>query len=210
VHSAPREFRGLQCIGLATLLAVVALSFTPLADFLSRSISTPTRLEPADAIVVLGAGGVRPDGTLSDSSLRRTLRGIDLYRRGLAKILVFTGPRNMTGHAEGEVRAAFAMQLGVPATALVVDTKALTTREEARQTALLLRSRGVARILLVGDVEGMRRATAVFERVGFSVLPAPATDISTFEGAPGARLLLTRQILMELLALAYYRAAGYL
>lgn len=172
-------------------------------------MSKPVRLETADAIVVLGAGGVRPDGTLSDSSLRRALRGIELYRRGLAKTLVFNGPQNMTGYAEAEIRATFAMQFGIPATALVVDTKARTTREEAQQAALLLRSRGVSRILLVGDVEGMRRATGVFERVGFDVLPAPTTDVSTFEGGPGARLLLTRQVLIELLALAYYRAAGY-
>lgn len=200
----------LEHIGLVTLLAIVSLSFTPLADVCSRLMSRPARLERADAIVVLGAGGVRPDGTLSASSLRRALRGIDLYRRGLAKTILFTGPRNITGYAEAEVRAEFAKQLGIPAAAIVVDTRARTTREEAQQAASVLRGRGIARILLVGDVEGMRRSSGLFERVGFDVLPAPSTDISTFEGTPGARLLLTRQVLMELFALAYYRAAGYL
>jgi uncharacterized SAM-binding protein YcdF (DUF218 family) len=172
-------------------------------------MSLPARLEPADAIVVLGAG-VRRDGTLSNSSLRRTIRGIDLYRRGLANTVVFTGPRNRTGYAEAEVRAALAMQVGIPSTAMVLDTTARTTREEAEHVAALLRERRGSRILLVADVEGMRRATAVFERVGFNVLPVPTADPSAVEGAPGARLVLTREIFMELLALVYYRTAGYI
>jgi uncharacterized SAM-binding protein YcdF (DUF218 family) len=198
-----------EYLGLATLVALLALSFTPLADVVSHAMSVPARLEPADAIVVLGAG-VRRDGTLSNSSLRRTIRGIDLYRRGLAKILVFTGPRNRSAHAEAEVRSVLAMQFGVPSAAIVLETTARTTREEADRVAALLRHRGLSRILLVADVEGMRRATAVFQRVGFDVLPAPAEQMSLAEGGPGGRLLLTRAILMELVALAYYRASGYI
>jgi hypothetical protein len=60
---------------------------------LSRWLSKPPHLEFADAIVVLGAEGVRGNGTLSDASLRRALHGVDLYRRGLAKTIVFTGPQ---------------------------------------------------------------------------------------------------------------------
>jgi uncharacterized SAM-binding protein YcdF (DUF218 family) len=201
---------GLQYIGSGTFVAVVALSFTPLADVLSRWLTKPPHLEFADAIVVLGAGGVRGNGTLTDTSLRRALHGIDLYRRGLAKTIVFTGPRNATGFAEGEVRATLAREMGIPRAAILVDITARTTREEAQQVAALLGTRRMSRILLVVDVEGVRRAAGLFERLGFEVLPAPAIDVHSSDGAPGARLLLTRQILIELLALAYYHAVGYL
>jgi uncharacterized SAM-binding protein YcdF (DUF218 family) len=188
---------------------IAGLAFTPLADVLSVAISVSTRLEPADAIVVLGAAGVRRDGTLSDSSLRRAMRGIDLYRRGLASTLVFTGPRNLSGYAEGEVRATLAVDLGVPRAAIVVDTTARTTQEEGQRVAALLAPRAMRRILLVSDAEGMRRAARVFERVGFDVLPAPTAEPMVSERAPGARLVLTRLVATELVAFAYYHLAGY-
>jgi uncharacterized SAM-binding protein YcdF (DUF218 family) len=196
-------------MGLVMLCVIAGLAFTPLADVLSVAISVSTRLEPADAIVVLGAAGVRRDGTLSDSSLRRAMRGIDLYRRGLASTLVFTGPRNLSGYAEGEVRATLAMDLGVPRTAILVDTTARTTQEEGHRVAALLAPRAMRRILLVSDAEGMRRATGVFERVGFDVLPAPTAEPMVSERTPGARLVVARLVATELVALAYYHLAGY-
>ena len=76
--------------------------------------------------------------------------------------------------------------------------------------AALLLPRGARRILLVADAQGMRRAAALFERQGFEVLAAPAGDVSSLGGGPEDRLQLSRRILMELTALAYYRLAGYL
>jgi uncharacterized SAM-binding protein YcdF (DUF218 family) len=201
---------GLQLIGMAAFLALLALSFTPVADGLSRWLSkAPHHLERTDAIVVLGSG-VRENGSLTDSSLRRALHGIDLYRHGLSKTIIFTGPRNATGFAEGEVRATLAREMGIPPAAILTDTTARTTHEEAERVAALLRTRGMSRILLVVDPEGVRRAARLFERHGLEVAPSPAADVSTSDGAPGGRLRLTRQILIELLALAYYHAAGYL
>jgi uncharacterized SAM-binding protein YcdF (DUF218 family) len=207
---AGRVLIGLQYIGLGTFLALLALSFTPLSNVLSQWLSkAPHHLESADAIVVLGSG-IRENGSLTDSSLRRALHGIDLYRLGLTKTIVFTGPRNVTGLAEAEVRATLARQMGIPRAAVLTDITARTTREEAQQVAALLRARGMSRILLVVDAEGVRRAARLFERQGFEVIASPAVDISTSDGAPGARLRETRQILIELLALAYYHAVGYL
>jgi uncharacterized SAM-binding protein YcdF (DUF218 family) len=201
---------GLQYIGLGTFLTLLAVCFTPVTNVLSQWLSkAPHHLESADAIVVLGSG-IRENGSLTDSSLRRALHGMDLYRHGLAKTIVFTGPRNATGFAEAEVRATLARQMGIPRAAVLTEITARTTREEAQQVAAVLRARGMWRILLVVDAEGVRRAARLFERHGFEVIPSPAVDISTADGAPGARLRETRQILIELLALAYYHGVGYL
>jgi uncharacterized SAM-binding protein YcdF (DUF218 family) len=198
----------LRSIGLAGLVALLALCFTPVTDVVGRWLAkAPHRVEPADAIVVLGSG-IREDGTLADSSLRRALHGIELYRRALAGTLVFTGPRNRAGFTEALVRARLAREMGVPPSAILVEATALTTREEAERVATVLRARGMSRILLVMDVEGVRRAAGLFERQGFHVVPSPALDVSN--GTPGGRLHQTRLILIELLALVYYHAAGYL
>lgn len=198
----------LRSIGLAGLVALLALCFTPVTDVVGRWLAkAPHRVEPADAIVVLGSG-IREDGTLADSSLRRALHGIELYRQALAGTLVFTGPRNRAGFTEALVRARLAREMGVPPSAILVEATALTTREEAERVATVLRARGMSRILLVMDVEAVRRAAGLFERQGFHVVPSPALDVSN--GTPGGRLHLTRLILIELLALVYYHAAGYL
>ena len=206
----PHAFRLLRLTGAVTVLLFVAMAFTPLAAALDRTLALEPRLEPAGVIVVLGGGGIRDDGTLSDISLRRALHGIMLFRRGLAPLIVFSGSVVPGQPSESEVRAALARSLGIPAAAVSVAT-ARTTYEEGRNITRALRETGIRRVLLVADAQGMRRASRVFERLGIDVLPAPANDVSR-GGDAGAetRLRLARQVLIELIALAYYRAAGYL
>jgi hypothetical protein len=47
-------------------------------------------VEPAGAVVVLGAG-ILEDGELRPDSIQRTVHGIELYKRGLAPLIIFSG-----------------------------------------------------------------------------------------------------------------------
>jgi uncharacterized SAM-binding protein YcdF (DUF218 family) len=205
-----RAARALRAVGAVSLALFLAVAFTPVAAWASRWLAVRAALAPASAIVVLGGGGVRADGSLTDVSLRRTLHGIDLYQRGLAPLLVVSGPRLRAARAEGEARAALARRLGVPAAAIVTETAARTTREEAVRIAATLAPRGARRVLLVADAQGMRRALAVFRHAGLEPLPAPADDVPGAPGTPTARLLVAQRVLVEAVATAYYLAAGYL
>ncbi len=198
-----------RLLGLAGVGFFLASAFTPLPNLLGRWLVTPPELGPAEAIVVLGSS-VWPDGTLSSSSLRRTLHGITLHRRGLAPLLVLVGPAQGEGPVEAERRAELARELGVSPEAILTEARARTTREEAVGVRALLRPRGVSRILLVTDSSHMRRARRLFEHAGFEVRAAPADDWSNDADLPEDRLGLTRRILAELLAQLYYRLAGYL
>lgn len=195
-----------RALGLAGLALLLACAFTPLAPAIAGWLGSAPRIEPAEAIVVLGAD-VLPDGSLGGASLRRTIHGIRLYRRGLAPILIFSGsPARQGRPAEPAVRAALAEELGIGAPVVLTMT-AWTTQEEAAHAAALLRPRGVRRILLVTESQHLVRAVGVFERAGFEVLPAPA-DGTPGAGHPEARLELTREILEELLARLLYRLRG--
>ncbi len=195
--------RGLGLVGLALLAAA---AFTPLPVVLARSIGVPARLGLAEAVVVLGAN-VRPDGSLNDVSLRRTIHGIRLHRKGLAPLLVFSGPPARADRpAEPAVRADLAGELGTPSSAVLTAT-AWTTAEEAAHVQALLAPRGVHRILLVTDSQHLVRASRLFERAGFQVLPAPP-ETDPDAATPEARLELTRQILEELVARLFHRVAG--
>ena len=141
--------------------------------------------QPADAIVVLGAGASR-DGLLSDQSLRRLIGGLTLYRRGLAPRVIVLGPAYQgRGPVEAEIRATLARDIGVPAAALVVEGRGLTTRHEAALAAARLRETGGRRILLVTGAQHMPRARLLFERAGLEVIPAPVVEISPAVRAAG-------------------------
>lgn len=193
----------MRILGLAALLVFVVAAFTPVSNWLNVWMAGAARIEPADAIVVLGRGGADSDGVLTNRSLRRLMHGIELYRERLAPLLVLSGTGEETG-----ARAVLAEGLGVPATVIMQVSSVHTTREEAERIGELLLPRGRRRILLVGDPIDMPRARAVMERAGFTVLPAPTA--ATGPSLPEGRLGLLRDIATELGGLAYYRITGRL
>lgn len=196
-----RAMRGLRWLGVAGLLLLGVGAFTPLANSLNKWMAGAERLEPAEAIVVLGRGGADVDGVLTNRSLRRTLHGIDLYRHGLAPLLVFSG-----GPGEITARADLARGLGVPPAAIATALGAHTTHEEAVLLAKGLQTRGVRRVLLVADPIDMPRSRRELEHVGFAVLPAPTA--ASGSGDPESRLWLLRDLGIELAAVLFHRLAG--
>jgi uncharacterized SAM-binding protein YcdF (DUF218 family) len=199
----------LQLLGGVLVAAFAALAFTPLSSLMHRAIvGPPPPLEPARAIVVLGAG--REGHELSDASLRRALQGVILFRQGLAPFLVMLGGPGEGPAAEANVRIRLARDMGVPAESLLVDLRGRTTREEASVSWEVLAPRGAQKILLVTGGQHMRRAAALFRQVGFEVVPAPVEELPAGVDHPEGRLELARGLLRELVARAYNRAAGYL
>lgn len=114
--------------------------------------------------------------------------------------------------------------LGVPAGAIVLESRSRNTRENAVATRELLAPRGVRRILLVTSALHMPRAVALFERQGFDVIAAPADFWYVPAGSDGEApsawgwildvlpdaegLAHSTEALREYLALAYYRGRG--
>lgn len=200
--------RVVRVIGLAGVMAFLVTAFSPIAQRLNLWMSVPPDLVRSDAIVVLG-GSVSPSGMLSLESQRRTNRGIELYERGLAPVLVFLGGPSAGGPTEADVRAEQARLHGIPAAAILTETRANTTREEAVRVKALLRSRGARSVLLVTNAGHLTRARPLFERAGFEVHGAPA-DTFVEADAPESRLALMRVLIKESLGWLYYRIAGYI
>ena len=196
-----------RLLGAAALGLFFLSAFTPLAGHLYDAFVVPARIGPADAIVVLAAGGVLSDGRLSDDSRRRAGVGVTLYRDGLAPLLVLSG--TVGRGSESAVRAALAEQCGVPASAIIAQPSGHTTREEVAVLGALLRERGVRRILLVTDASHMRRSMRLCQDARFDVLPASVRAPGA-PGKPGERIQLLHETLREAAALLYYDAAGYL
>jgi len=196
-----------RLIGLGGVVLFLASAFTPVAHLLDIWLNAPAELAPSDAIVVLGQGVSR--GVLSGDSATRASHGIALYQRGLAPLLVFSGGTSDAGPTEAAARAEFARARGVPQHAILIETKARTTREEAQREKALLQPKGVRTILLVTDSLHLLRARPLFEQAGFEVRSAPS-DTFFDPDTPEERLGLMRGVLGEIVALLYYRMAGFI
>lgn len=207
VRRPPHRFA--VALGVLTLALFALMAYTPVIGAISRRLDTVPEPGPADAIVVLGAGSAR-DGVLSNPSLRRFLGGLLLYRRGLAPRLILMGPAYQGSPIEAETRAAMARDLGIPAAAIVVEGRGLTTRQEAALAASRVRELGGRRVLLVTGAQHMHRARRFFERAGLEVVPAPVIEISPLAQSPDGRLELARLVIQEGLARLYYRLSGLL
>lgn len=203
-----RGDRVCRVIGLAGVVLFLLTAFTPVAYRVNRWVAEPPQLVRSDAIVVLGAS-ISASGMLSPESLRRTNRGIELYQRGLAPVLVLLGGATAGGPTEADVRAEQARLHGIPADAILTETGARTTREEALSVKALLESRGARTVLLVTNAGHLVRARPLFERVGFEVRGAPSDPPDEAE-APEARLAMMRVLIKEFFGWLYYRLAGYI
>jgi len=184
-----------RLVGLAGVIGLLLVGFTPLPNVLGGCVSTPPRLGQAGAIVVLGG----------PEAQHGAIHGIVLYRQGLAPLLVFSG-----SVSEVLSRRSLARDLGLPPGAVVTEDAALTTRQEATRVGALLRARGIRRILLVTDALSMKRAQGLFERVGLDVLPAPSTSAGDSMGPPQDQLGFSLLMAEEATAHVYYRLMGYL
>jgi uncharacterized SAM-binding protein YcdF (DUF218 family) len=201
--------QAMLALGTATLLVLAVTIFTPIVNVASRPMLVRTDLQPSDAIVVLGAGLLR-DGSLSMESTQRLVYGIRLYRLGLAPLLILSGPAGPGTVPESSVRAKIATELGIPPLAILEIIHVNTTRDEARETTLLLQSRKIQHVLLITESLHMLRSKLVFEAAGLTVSPAPSDDFPEIASTAEQRLLLLRNLLMHSAGFLYYRLAGFI
>lgn len=138
---------------------------------------------PAHAIVVLGAA--QWDGRPSPVLRARVDHAIQLWRRGLAPILIMTGgqaPGDTTSEAAVERR--YAMRQGVPGSAIRVEARSRTTSETLRNVATMLDSTS-RDVILVSDPFHMLRLSIVARRFGLrpQTSPTRTSPISANRGA---------------------------
>ncbi|HET7745999.1 MAG TPA: YdcF family protein [Vicinamibacteria bacterium] len=207
MRAAAGPGRAATVLGAATVVFLAVAAFTPISSWLHARLREPgPAAVDADAIVVLGSG-VMPEGELSDHSLRRLVEGVRLQRRGVAPLLVVLGP-SYGGETEAGLRARLAGDLGVAATAIVVEPEGRTTAEEAVRVAALLRARRLRRVALVTGVHHLPRARRAFAATGLEVVAVPVSERSGRPRRPGDRLALVWVLAQEAAARLLYRAAG--
>ncbi len=126
-----------------------------------QPVFEPQPFEPADVIVVLGAG-MDADGTLHKSSRLRVKKGAELFLAGTAPRMHFTGGVGRpNGPSAGAQMVALAQSLGVPATATTAEGQSYSTLQNALFSQPLLQ--GAERIILVTEGFHLPRSWASFK-----------------------------------------------
>jgi uncharacterized SAM-binding protein YcdF (DUF218 family) len=128
---------------------------------------------PADAIAVFGAAEY--DGRPSPVLRARLKHGLDLYRRGLAPLVITLGGGYEADdqHSEGGVGAAYLMAHGVPEQAIIAETESDDTEESAERLEAIARENRLRSIIVVSDGTHLFRIRAICDHDGLTVYTSP-------------------------------------
>lgn len=164
-------------------------------------------LPKAQSIVVLG-GAIRPPNKTNpfpnmNSMADRIWHAARLYHAGKAPLLVLSGGGGRKlNRTEAAAMKLLLSDLGVPASAMILEGRSRNTRENAQFSAALLREKGIDTVLLVTSAMHMCRALTHFRNEGLDVV-AVATDhiggpiSSWLQFVPNAEALLVSALALK-------------
>jgi uncharacterized SAM-binding protein YcdF (DUF218 family) len=156
----------------------------------------------SDAIVVLGAAQF--DGRPSKVLTARLDHAIDLFRRGIAPIVVVTGGKQ-TGDrfTEAGASASYLHDHDVPDRAILRETTGRSSWQSLASAARILKERNLTRVVLVSDPYHAARINDIAHEVGLHAVSSP-TRTSPIKGVG-----VWRRIFTETIRVAAGRAFGY-
>ena len=131
--------------------------------------------DPVDAVVIFGAQ-VHPDGRLSVTLRNRVDAGIELYKQGRTSVLIMSGGTGWEGVNEAEAMRLYAIDRGVPASAILIDRQGNTTELSVANTKLLAQEYGFDRLGAVSSFYHMARIKMLYLYEGLDVVTVPASS----------------------------------
>ena len=130
------------------------------------------RAQVSDAIVVLGAAQYvgRPSPVLR----ARLDHALDLWQRGMAPRLIFTGGTGIGDTtSEAAVSRVYALNHGVPDTSILMENNGRTTRESLAAVSDIMHAREMRTAILVSDPFHMLRLRILSSQYGVDAYTSP-------------------------------------
>jgi uncharacterized SAM-binding protein YcdF (DUF218 family) len=156
-------------------LGVIGLGYFLVSLFQVWSTGRVDEQAPVDAIVVLGAA--QYDGRPSPLLAARLDHVVELFEEGRAPLVVTTGGKLARDRfTESEASAAYLVERGVPAEAIIQETEGRSTWESMEGVVALLDELGIDDVVLVSDPSHMLRSRLIAEEVGLNASVSATTS----------------------------------
>jgi uncharacterized SAM-binding protein YcdF (DUF218 family) len=147
-------------------------------------------------------GAAQYNGRPSPVLKARLDHAIDLFHKGLAKKMVFTGGVGAGDTvSEGEVARRYAIKHDVPSSAILVERHGVTSAESVAAAASLMRAKGLRSALVVSDSYHMLRLELLARRAGIRPYRAPAASPIDRARRTRARYVLRESVLFPATAI---------
>ena len=172
VRRGPQFTRARPVLWLSGILLVGAASWLLWVDGQIRYYARRDLARPADAIAVFGAAEY--DGRPSPVLRARLDHGLELYKRGLAPLIItLGGGEEKDVHSEGGVGHDYLLAHGVPERAIIAETESDNTEQSAERLAVIARANGLRTIDVVSDGSHLFRIHAICQKDGLQVYTSP-------------------------------------
>jgi len=139
---------------------------------------------PSDAIGVFGAAEY--DGKPSPVYRARLDHALELYKRGIAPLIITLGGAGGDEYSEGAVGREYLMGMGVPEEAIIAETVSRNTEDSARRIAVIARANGLRRLVIVSDGTHLFRIHEICAADGLDVLTSPRPRVAVEGGSQEA------------------------
>jgi len=157
---------------VAGLVALLLITFIAATDIRIVLESSGEGLKSADVIVVFGAAEYA--GRPSPVFRARLDHAYDLFRRGVAPVIITTGGSGSDpDYSEGGVGHDYLMHRGVPEHNLIAETQGSDTAQSAKRVTVIMRANGMHSCVAVSDGYHVFRVKALLEHEGIQVYVAP-------------------------------------
>ncbi len=173
------------CLAGLALWAATAFAVVAAAAWMQHLHGQGRSLEqPVDAAIVLGAG-IDPDLLAAFSSRRRVAAGVALLREGKARQLIMSGgSSDPQGPSSAELMRDYALTLGAPPDAVLVEGRSGSTLQNLLFSFPLAEQHGWQRLALVTDHAHLLRAellAAYFGRPEIGLVAASGLEREGWE-----------------------------
>lgn len=196
---------------LVVLLIVLVALYTPLNQWLAGPLVRDDTPQPADVIIVLGGGVVKEIQFLPFGPQERVQKGIELYRDGYADYVIMTGGVvEGESYTESQFMREYAELLGLPDEAIIEESQARDTYENALYSLQIMEERDWQTALVVTSYFHTKRACNVFKKQDADVTCVAAYPSESFQRNPFRNYIEFRSIVRDYLATVYYGIKGYL
>jgi uncharacterized SAM-binding protein YcdF (DUF218 family)/glycosyltransferase involved in cell wall biosynthesis len=195
---------------LSVLVVYMLLFQTNLLWLLARPLRVADAPQAADCIIVF-AGGVGESGKAGGGYQERVKQATALYRLGYAQHLVLASGF-VFAFPEAEIMRALAIDNGVPASAIELETGVVNTHDYVISSQRILRDHGWRRALVVSSPYHMRRTLLTWRKAApdLAAIAAPAPNSQFYAHERGASLEQMRGILQEYSAIVLYWWRGWI